>query len=160
MVVSSSTSMLAVLAWPSRSTATKVRVSPPRPPSPAPVVSRLQRVKSTTPVYGATFQVKTPVPGAPPQVTVTEATPFSETASTATGAFSEMVCPARGARTVSSGPAPPSAGTLGRPRSRQPPRRAGSRHGTTSRDRRVATVTDTPCADRVSPSLPAGPRCG
>ncbi len=91
VVVSSSTSMLLVLAWPSRSTATKVSVSPPRPPSPALLVRRLQRVKSTTPLYGATFQVKTPVPGAAPHVTVTEATPFSETASTATGAFSEMV---------------------------------------------------------------------
>jgi len=83
-----------VLVCPSRSTARKVSWSCPNPASTPAVVTRLQRVKSTTPVYGATFQVKTPVLGAPPQVTVTEATPFTETASMFTGAFRGMVCPA------------------------------------------------------------------
>src|SRR5262245_50279298 len=119
VVVSSRTLKLFVLVRPCRSTAMKVSWSWPKPASVAPLVTRLQRVKSTTPVYGGTFQVKTPVLGAPPQVTVTEATPLTESASRLTGALRGMVCPSSGEWMVSVGPTPPSAGTLGSSRSRQ-----------------------------------------
>lgn len=94
--MSSSTLIDFVLACPSVSTPMKVSCSWPTPESATPLVTRVQRVKSTTPVYGGTFQVKTPVLGAPPQVTVTEATPFTESASRLTGALREMVCPSSG----------------------------------------------------------------
>src|SRR4030095_15976078 len=119
VVVSSSTLLFLVLTCPSASTPMQVSCSCHTTESATPLVTRVQRVKSTTPVYGGTFQAKTPVLGAPPQVTVTEATPFTESASRLTGAFSGMVCPSSGEWMVSVGPTPPSAGTLGSSSSRQ-----------------------------------------
>src|SRR5215471_11935484 len=120
VVVSSRTLRFLVLTFPTLSTPMKVSWSWATPASPEPLVTRVQRVKSTIPVYGGTFQVKTPVLGAPPQVTVTEATPFTESASTLTGALREIVSPSCGKWMVSVGPTPPSPGTFGSPRSRQP----------------------------------------
>src|SRR5262249_56796115 len=77
VLVSRKTSIDLVLACPSVSTPMKVSCSWPTPESATPLATRVQRVKSTTPVYGGTFQVKTPVLGAAPQGTVTADAPVT-----------------------------------------------------------------------------------